>query len=156
MRRLLWGLIVMALALTALPALAEGRPIFAGRPLVANMDAEQEVPPAESDGTGTARVWLNQGQGEVCFFVEWEDLTGPVIGAHIHIGPAGVNGPIVVPFQGFPAGPDFDPTDGPIEVCVEADKDLIKDIRQNPQGYYVNLHTEDFPGGEIRGQLSKR
>ena len=168
MRRLLWGLIVVALALTALPALAEGRPIFAGRPLVAIMDGAQEVPPAETDGTGVAQVWLNQGQAEVCFFVEWSDLTGPVMAAHIHVGPAGVNGPVVVGFHGPPVGPEFGPTDGPLEGCgipvdpvtsVPLDEDasraLIKDIRQNPQEYYVNLHTVAFPGGEIRGQLSK-
>jgi hypothetical protein len=35
------------------------------------------------------------------------------------------------------------------------DPELIKDIRQNPSSYYVNLHTAEFPIGVIRGQLSK-
>jgi hypothetical protein len=39
--------------------------------------------------------------------------------------------------------------------CVEADRGLIKDIRKNPAGYYVNVHTTEFPGGAIRDQLSK-
>jgi CHRD domain len=41
--------------------------------------------------------------------------------------------------------------------CAEkVDADLIKAIRQDPTAYYVNIHsTPDFPGGALRGQLSK-
>ena len=31
----------------------------------------------------------------------------------------------------------------------------MKDIRQNPEGYYFNVHNGDFPGGAVRGQLTK-
>jgi hypothetical protein len=71
---------------------------------------------------------------------------------HIHLAPAGTNGPIVVPlFAGSFAGTDS------ASGCVEnVDRDLIKAIRQDPSAYYVNVHsTPDFPGGAIRGQLSK-
>ncbi len=91
----------------------------------------------------------------MCFSVEWSGLSGHVVAAHIHPGVAGVNGPPVVGFHGNPFGPTFGSTDGPLEGCVDAAADLIKDIRQNPEAYYVNLHTAAFPGGEIRGQLSK-
>jgi hypothetical protein len=43
----------------------------------------------------------------------------------------------------------------PLQGCVTADKDLIKDIRQNPENYYVNVHNAAFPGGAVRGQLEK-
>ncbi len=38
--------------------------------------------------------------------------------------------------------------------CVHADADRIKDIRQNPENYYVNLHNAQHPGGVMRAQLS--
>jgi hypothetical protein len=38
--------------------------------------------------------------------------------------------------------------------CVAADRQLLLDIIQNPQNYYVNVHSRpNFPGGAVRGQL---
>jgi len=47
------------------------------------------------------------------------------------------------------------PTEGSSKGCVSAGADQIKDIRQNPQNFYVNFHNADFPDGAVRGQLSK-
>jgi hypothetical protein len=44
---------------------------------------------------------------------------------------------------------------GTSEACVHVDAAVVKDIAANPGGYYVNVHTADFKGGAIRGQLSK-
>jgi hypothetical protein len=115
-----------------------------GRPLQATLLPENQVPPVASDGSGVARVTLNQGQGQVCWDITVTDLTTPVILAHIHRGAAGSNGPVVVDFM--------EPVNG-LTGCVHADEALIKDIRQNPSGYYVNVHTTMFPVGEVRGQL---
>jgi hypothetical protein len=115
-----------------------------GRPLHATLLPDNQVPPTASSGSGTALVTLNQGQGEVCWDISVSDLTSPVILAHIHQGAAGTNGPIVVDFM--------EPVNG-LNGCVSADAALIKAIRQDPAGYYVNVHTETYPGGEVRGQL---
>ena len=115
-----------------------------GRPLEATLLPENQIPPTESNGSGTALVTLNSGQGEVCWDINVSDLTTPVILAHIHQGDAETNGPVVVDFN--------EPVNG-LNGCVPADAALIKDIRQHPADYYVNVHTTMFTGGEVRGQL---
>lgn len=134
--------LVALLSAAALPVLAHG-----GRPLSAVLSGPNEVPVSgDPDGSGMAHVTLNQGQGEVCFYIQVADITLPARAAHIHIGEAGVPGPVVV---GLAAPGE----DGVATGCVSADPDLIKDIRQNPGNYYVNVHNTDYPGGAVRGQL---
>lgn len=115
-----------------------------GRPLSATLSGANEVPSADPDGTGFAEVTLNQGQGEVCWNITVNNIDLPVAADHIHRGAAGVNGPVVVSFSGQLSG-----------CTTGVDEELIKDIRQNPENYYVNVHNAPFPGGAIRGQLSK-
>ena len=83
-------------------------------------------------------------QIHVTGFPEGTTLTG----AHIHAAPVGVAGPIVVPLTPPNAS-------GVSSGCVNADKELVKAIRQHSENYYVNVHTSDFPAGAVRGQLSK-
>lgn len=142
---LLSGAAVVLLLLTlALPVAAGGRPFST------SLSGAQEVPgPGDPDGSGAASLTLNEGQGEVCFEISVSDIILPATGAHIHEAPAGVAGGIVV----FLTAPD---ASGSASGCATGvDRDLIKAIRQNPAGYYVNVHTSDFPGGAVRGQLSK-
>jgi hypothetical protein len=115
-----------------------------GRPLRATLLSQNQLPPTASNGSGTALVTLNSGQGEVCWDISVDNLTTPVILAHIHQGDAATNGPVVVDFM--------EPVNG-LNGCVRADAALIKEIRTHPADYYVNVHTTMFPGGEIRGQL---
>jgi CHRD domain len=125
-----------------------------GRPFSTPMSGAEEVPgPGDADATGQADLRLNQGQGRICFDLSWANIEGTVFAAHIHKAPAGAFGPIVVPL--------FEPVEfagtGEFSNCVFGiDKDLIKDIRQHPDDYYVNVHsTPDFPAGAVRGQLEK-
>lgn len=116
-----------------------------GRPLSAELLGANEVPAGDPDGSGFADVTLNQGQGEVCFAIEVSGI-GTITAAHIHTGAVGVNGPPIV---------NFNPVVNGLTNCVSGvDADLIKAIRQNPELYYVNVHTTEFPGGAVRGQLS--
>jgi hypothetical protein len=86
------------------------------------------------------------GQEEVCFELTVSGIA-PATAAHIHAGPAGVAGPVVVGLT--------PPTSGTSSGCVSADSTLIKAIIQNPEQYYVNVHNAEFPAGAVRGQLSK-
>ncbi|HKO79621.1 MAG TPA: CHRD domain-containing protein [Chitinophagaceae bacterium] len=121
-----------------------------GRPFEVTLTGAAEVPgPGDPDGTGTATLRLNQGQGTISFEIHVSDITLPATGAHIHVGTAAASGPVVVGLT----PPD---ATGHSSGEVSVDPDLIKAIRQNPENYYVNVHTLPLYGaGAIRGQLSK-
>ena len=124
-----------------------------GRPLGATLNGANEVNSAgepnqgDLDGTGTATVTLNEGQGQVCWEIAVANIVTPTRG-HIHRAPAGQNGPIVV---------EFFETGQPIALsgCRTVAATLIRDIRQGPGGFYVNVHNSAFPAGAVRGQLGK-
>lgn len=113
---------------------------------VVELRGANEVPPADASGTGTAAVRMREGQREVCFTIAVRNIQLPAIGAHIHRGPAGQNGPVIIPFVAPGAS-------GTSAGCVTADDGLVPEILANPPGFYVNVHTNQFPGGAARGQL---
>jgi hypothetical protein len=108
-------------------------------------------PVVDSSGSGTAQLTINPGHDELCFQITVSNLTGPPIAAHIHQGPAGTNGPVVVPFVPVP----FTFSNGTAQGCVSVADTLLNQILSDPTGFYVNVHTPMHPLGEIRGQLTK-
>jgi hypothetical protein len=124
--------------------------LIKGRPFEVTLTGAAEIPgPGDPDGTGTATLRLNQGQGIISFEISVSNITLPATGAHIHVGTASQFGPVVVPLT----PPD---ENGYSSGDVSVDRDLIKAIRQNPENYYVNVHTLPLYGaGAVRGQLSK-
>jgi hypothetical protein len=125
--------------------------------LDARLTGAQELPPADPDGRGVAKVALDVDAGEVCFDVRFWDSGTPNRG-HIHAGDAATNGPIVVTFFELRENPQ-DPRHDELEAsrrlddCVTADSGLLADIVANPQNYYVNIHNARFPAGSMRCQL---
>lgn len=119
-----------------------------GNKLKAELVGDKEVPgPGDIDGTGEAKVRIHEDKNELCVDLETEYIDR-ASAAHIHHAPAGSSGAVVVPLS----VPD---EDGEIDECVQVDKELLKAIKENPQDYYVNVHTNPYPNGAIRGQLSK-
>jgi hypothetical protein len=138
-------LVLILLTVLALTSVAAD----GGRKFTTTLTGAAEIPgPGDPDGSGTAALRLNPGQEEICYEITVSNITLPAIGAHIHVGTVTEAGPVVVPLQ----PPD---ETGVSEACVSASRDLIQQIIQNPESYYVNVHTTDFPGGAVRGQLSK-
>jgi hypothetical protein len=150
-RRLLLSLVLAALVALALAGAASAAKLdvadHGGRPLSTELRGAAEVPPADLDGSGMATITVNPGQEEVCWEIETSGIELPATAAHIHVGVAGENGPVVVPLSA-PDASRFS------SGCTTVERDLALDILKNPENYYVNVYTTDFPDGAIRGQLS--
>ena len=121
--------------------------------LIAELNGENEVGVGDPDGRGTMRVRLNKSKEEICFGLKVRGVD-VLTRAHIHRGVAGVNGPVEVFF--------FDTViDNPIPVpsdlrgCVDASTSIIEELSAYPGNFYINIHTENFPAGAVRGQLEK-
>jgi hypothetical protein len=151
MARRILALVVMTVLVLVVPAGAVGAD-ESGRMFSTTLTGAAELPgPGDLDASGSASIMLNQGHGTACFDVSWAGIDGTVLAAHIHVGTADVAGPVVVTlFTGSFGGTDA------VSGCIEdVDRDLIKAIRQDPSGYYVNVHSDVFPAGAVRGQLGK-
>jgi CHRD domain len=118
-----------------------------GRPLSTTLTGAAEIPgPGDPDGSGTATLTVNPGLGQICYELTVSGIA-PATAAHIHVGAAGVAGPVVVPLA--------PPTDGTSSGCAEVSRELALAILKSPSDYYVNVHNAEFPAGAVRGQLSK-
>ncbi|HEY7848109.1 MAG TPA: CHRD domain-containing protein [Candidatus Limnocylindria bacterium] len=116
--------------------------------LAAPMDFSADLADAgegEPNGSGTAGITIDPDTGEVCWDLS-VDGVGAVTASHIHVGAEGESGDVVVPLDvaGF---------EGTSEGCVDASDADLDAIIADPAGYYVNIHTEAYPAGAIRGQL---
>jgi hypothetical protein len=130
------------------PAPVKGKPMF----FSADLDGKQEVPtpggPAVGDADGSAKALLEVRGDRVTFAVEWRKTAQLTLG-HIHQGNAGQNGPVKVNLFTTPMPETLSAAAGQTVV----DPKLADDIRKNPAGFYVNLHSTDRPGGAVRAQL---
>jgi hypothetical protein len=100
-------------------------------------------------GAGTISTAYDDASNTLTFCLQWSGLSGPVDSAHFHEAPPGEPGDIVIGINSLPNFPSADTGTFVASVTVnEADEaDLLAGL------WYINLHTEDHPGGEIRGQL---
>ncbi|MDO5757162.1 MAG: CHRD domain-containing protein [Rhodobacterales bacterium] len=110
----------------------------------ADLTTGAEVPPTEGSASGTAEVTVDTDANQVSWTVTYTDLTGDPIAAHIH-GPAS---------ETENAPPVIDMSESINEGSADITKEQIDDLENGK--YYVNVHTEKYPDGEIRGQLAKK
>jgi hypothetical protein len=113
--------------------------------LEATLTGVQEVPPTVGSGMGSIELALNASTKVLTWTVAYKDLTGPVIAAHFH-GPAmaGQNTGVAVPITGS--------LESPFVGAVILSEAQMADLTSGR--WYVNLHTNAFPNGEIRGQIA--
>jgi hypothetical protein len=137
------GLPLIALLAFATPAVAETVQMHA------DLSATAEVPPNSSPARGSAEVTLDTTTRELTWRVSFTNLTAPLTAMHFH-GPAApnANAGIVIPIPASPAQASI--VNGAATVTEQQMADILAGR------YYVNVHTPNNPGGEIRGQVVRR
>jgi hypothetical protein len=107
----------------------------------------QQVPPVQTAGTGTASLTYDPVSRMLTWSVTFSGLSGPATMAHFH-GPAaeGKNAPVVIWISEHGATPT-----SPITGQATLTPDQAAQFTAGQ--WYVNVHTKDHPGGEIRGQV---
>jgi CHRD domain len=144
MRRLvIFAALVAALVLAAPAGAAVQR-------FSAELSGAEETPDkGDSNGTGTAALRFNRAAGRVCFTIRVQRIDD-VVAAHIHRGRRGTAGSIAVELIGAPAdGRRFTGCND------EVSSSMIRSMSRRPRRFYVNVHTQDFPAGAVRGQLRR-
>jgi hypothetical protein len=151
MKRLI-VLALIAAGIVGLPATANAAPARTNL-FVAHLVGDQETPPNASAAQGQVNMHLN-ADGTISYRLIVANITNVTM-AHIHVAPRGVPGPIkqwLYPVSGPP--PQLRPgrTDGTLaEGRFLPTPELLAAIENGDA--YVNVHTLQHPGGEIRGQL---
>jgi hypothetical protein len=112
---------------------------------MATLNGASETPPNASEASGTATLTYNKDTKIFTIVVTYSGVTASA--AHIHKAAVGVPGGVVFPFSA--------PLTSPINYTSPV-LTTSQDSALNANLYYVNIHSEMYGGGEIRGQLIKQ
>lgn len=114
---------------------------------ISEMLAEAEVPgPGDPNAFAIGFAFRGATPSELCVVLAvFAPTSSPITASHIHEGDPGAAGPPVVTLEA--------PVDGSSADCYDVGEALVNAIAADPGGYYINIHTEDHPGGAVRGQL---
>jgi hypothetical protein len=133
-----------------------------GETFSASLSGKEEVPPTESSATGWAKFQTDDNGTQVSY---WVNITGlnEITGAHIHNGSAGQNGDVVVSLSGPESAENGDNSTLSLKGNITKDdlqgplegKELSEMVSLMSDGtVYVNVHTDEFQDGAIRGQIA--
>jgi hypothetical protein len=129
----------LAAAIFALGTFGSG--IAYGADVKVMLSGANEVPPVTPSASGEGTISIAD-DGMVSGSVMTKGVQGTA--AHIHMGAAGKNGPVIVPFT-----KEGDTYKAPAGATLNADQ--LKAFKSGE--LYFNVHSAANPGGEIRGQL---
>lgn len=127
----------------------------------ANLEGSQQVPPVSTTASGQANFQFNDNKRQISFRLNVRNIQR-MFAAHIHLGRRGTNGPIVAPM--FNSSPGISVNQAQIlggisqsqltgPMAGRTIEDLVEEMEAG--NTYVNVHTEQHPDGEIRGQISR-
>ena len=157
MRRFAWmGVLALAgLANVSCNDALEGKEVF-----IATLSGGEEVPARSTAANGTAQFLVEGNQ--ITYAIEIDDITA-ITAAHIHTAAPGVNGPVrlfLYPAPPNTSAPQVTVTDKTILVEATVDSAAVNGVSyeqlldaMRTGNAYVNVHTTQFPGGEMRGTI---
>lgn len=131
---------------------------------IATLSGAEEVPPTDTRARGVAHFQLKHDATSLSYKLNVANITNVTM-AHIHLAAAGVNGPVVAWL--YPSGPPAQLIPGRFNGTLAQGSisaanllgplagqplEALIDVLQSGNAY-VNVHTLQFPGGEIRGQI---
>lgn len=116
----------------------------AGTLFRATLDGAQMVPPVETPATGDLEFYLSHDQTRARLEIRVRDLPNVMTASHVHVGSPGQNGPQVFDLGVFA---DSIAADWPIAPS------LVPQLLAG--NLYVAVHTDVYPVGEIRGQITR-
>lgn len=131
-----------ALCLIAPGARAQGKAVD----FIATLSGTSEVPPVQVPASGKLTAKLDPQSHQLTYTLTYANLSAPPTAAHFH-GPAspGQNAGVQLPIE----PPFSSPATGTVKLSEQQQADL------QAGKWYVNVHTQAHPGGEIRGQVLK-
>lgn len=131
---------------------------------VAELRSSNEVPANSSAAVGRVVLLVAADSSYAEYSAEVSGLSAGIQGGHFHRAAAGANGPIVLSFFSVngvktngvaPGTTDLEINKAIARTITKAELDVIlTDLRAG--NLYANVHTPNFPGGEIRGQMTKQ
>jgi hypothetical protein len=145
MKRFYRSLVLASALVVALAGTALAQTSF-----VIAMDGLQETPPVATPATGSGTAVLSADQLTFTLSYSFSGLVAAQTNAHIHQGAIGVPGGVV---KQLPT-----PNSNVVNF-VWASTDASQPLTAAhvttllAEGFYVNIHSTSFPGGEIRGQI---
>jgi outer membrane autotransporter protein len=120
----------------------------AGTLWMGNLNGAQENPPTGVPYTGTGFLILNDAETSAVVSVTHNVPTAIITDGHIHRAPAGVNGPVIFPFPRVNGLAGISPV-GPLTWAIPS----AEVVNLKAERLYFNIHTQQNPGGSIRGQI---
>ena len=121
--------------------------------LRATLSGAQEVPASTSPASGTAIMLYDVGANTFDLMVTIEGMTNTATASHIHEAAAGANGGVVTNLGGEAV---YTRTGTTLRATFRNVTHGGDKLRLLQSGAYYNIHSAQFPGGEIRGQLIAR
>lgn len=138
--------LLLVLFLTMIAAAAAS----AQQTFVAALTPTQEVPPTASSGKGTCKIVLNAAETQITISCTFSGLTSNANAGHIHGNAAvGSTAGVLFGFSGVTAGTSGTVTSQNFGLSPAQVGDMRRHL------LYVNIHTTNFPNGEIRGQIKQ-